>query len=98
MTEQVAIYIYLADLFPQAGLAPALDDVRRGPYLLGDRMTAADILWGVALTWMMMFGLVPKNDVFVRYAERITSRPAFQRINAADDEMAAQHAAAAAGG
>ena len=98
MTEQVAIYIYLADLFPQAGLAPALDDVRRGPYLLGDRMTAADILWGVALTWMMMFGLVPKKDVFVRYAERITSRPAFQRINAADDEMAAQHAAAAAGG
>ena len=149
VTEQVAIYIYLADLFPQAGLAPALDDVRRGPYLrwiafygscfepaltdramkrepapasqspysdydtmlgaleaqlsrgpylLGDRMTAADILWGVALTWMMMFGLVPKKDVFVRYAERITSRPAFQRINAADDEMAAQHAAAAAGG
>jgi glutathione S-transferase len=146
VTEQVAIYIYLADLFPQAGLAPALDDVRRGPYLrwiafygscfepalidramkrepapasqspysdydtilgaleaqlskgpylLGDRMTAADILWGVALTWIMMFGLVPKNDVFVRYAERITSRPAFQRINAADDEMAAQHAAAA---
>src|SRR5215470_16658331 len=33
VTEQVAIYIYLADLFPQAGLTPALDDVRRGPYL-----------------------------------------------------------------
>lgn len=148
VTEQVAIYIYLADLFPEAGLTPALDDVRRGPYLrwiayygasfepalidkfmnhppapvtqspysdyesmlgaleaqlskgpylLGDRITAADILWGVAFSWTMMFGLVPKNDVFVRYAERITSRPAFQRINAADDEMAAQHAAAAGG-
>ncbi len=46
----------------------------------------------------MMFGIVPKKDVFVRYAERITSRPAFQRISAADAEMAAQHAAAAAGG
>jgi glutathione S-transferase len=33
VTEQVAIYIYLADLFPKAGLAPALDDKRRGPYL-----------------------------------------------------------------
>jgi glutathione S-transferase len=33
VTEQVAIYIYLADLFPQAGLAPALNDKRRGPYL-----------------------------------------------------------------
>jgi glutathione S-transferase len=146
VTEQVAIYIYLADLFPEAGLAPALDDARRGPYLrwiayygssfepalidkfmnheptpvshspysdyetmlgaleaqlskgpylFGDRITAADILWGVAFSWTMMFGLVPKKDVFVRYAEHITSRPAFQRINAADDEMAAQHAAAA---
>ena len=33
VTEQVAIYIYLADLFPQAKLAPALSDPRRGPYL-----------------------------------------------------------------
>jgi glutathione S-transferase len=146
VTEQVAIYIYLADLFPRAGLTPALDDIRRGPYLrwiayygssfepalidsfmkrepapvtqspysdydsmlgaleaqlskgpylLGERMTAADILWGVAFSWTMMFGLVPKKDVFVRYAERITQRPAFQRISAADDEMAARHAEAA---
>ena len=33
VTEQVAIFIYLADLFPEAGLTPALDDPDRGPYL-----------------------------------------------------------------
>src|SRR5215472_2187356 len=33
ITEQVAIYLYLADLFPEAGLAPALGDPLRGPYL-----------------------------------------------------------------
>jgi glutathione S-transferase len=33
VTEQVAIYLYLADLFPQAELAPGLNDRRRGPYL-----------------------------------------------------------------
>src|ERR1700720_1159951 len=33
VTEQGAIFIYLADLFPKAGLAPALDDRLRGPYL-----------------------------------------------------------------
>jgi glutathione S-transferase len=33
VTEQVAIYIYLADLFPEAGLAPSLDHPLRGPYL-----------------------------------------------------------------
>src|SRR5215468_3470865 len=143
VTEQVAIYIYLADLFPKAGLTPALDDplrgpylrwiayygssfepalidrfmkrepapvtqspyadydamlgalqaqLSKGPYLLGERMTAADFLWGVAFNWTMMFGLVPGNDVFKAYADRISSRPAFQRINAEDDEMAARHA------
>ncbi|WP_298886480.1 glutathione S-transferase family protein [uncultured Bradyrhizobium sp.] len=148
VTEQVAICIYLSDLFPQAGLTPAPGDplrgpylrwiayygssfepalidkfmkrepmpitqspyadydtmlgaleaqLSKGPYLLGERMTAADILWGVAFNWTMMFGIVPKKDVFVRYSERITSRQAYQRISAADDEMAAQHAAAAGG-
>ena len=33
VTEQVAIFIYLADLFPEAGLAPGLADPLRGPYL-----------------------------------------------------------------
>jgi glutathione S-transferase len=146
VTEQVAVFIYLADLFPQAGLTPALDDPRRGPYLrwiayygssfepalidkfmkreaapvgqspyadydtmlstlesqldkgpylLGEKMTAADILWGIAFNWTMMFGIVPRKDVFVDYAERITSRPLFKQVTAADEAMAAQHAAAA---
>lgn len=33
VTEQAAIFIYLADRFPEAGLAPAFDDPRRGAYL-----------------------------------------------------------------
>ncbi len=33
VTEQAAIFIYLADLFPAAGLAPAITDPLRGPYL-----------------------------------------------------------------
>jgi glutathione S-transferase len=33
ITEQVAIGIYLADLFPQAGITPAIGDALRGPYL-----------------------------------------------------------------
>jgi len=67
----------------------------KGSCLCGEQITAADILWGMAFSWTMMFGLVPKKDVFVRYAERITARPAFQLISKADDEMAAQHEAAA---
>jgi len=33
VTEQVAIFIHLADRFPEAKLAPALDDPLRGAYL-----------------------------------------------------------------
>jgi glutathione S-transferase len=33
ITEQVAIYLYLGDLFPEAKLAPPLGDPLRGPYL-----------------------------------------------------------------
>jgi glutathione S-transferase len=33
VTEVAAIGIYLADAFPKAGLAPALDDPKRGTYL-----------------------------------------------------------------
>ena len=33
VTELGAIFIYLADAFPQKGLAPAIGDALRGPYL-----------------------------------------------------------------
>src|SRR5580698_10432588 len=33
VTEQVAIGIYLADLFPEAGITPSIGDALRGPYL-----------------------------------------------------------------
>jgi glutathione S-transferase len=33
VTEQVAIYLYLADLYPNAALAPRIGDPLRGPYL-----------------------------------------------------------------
>ncbi|MEO0972953.1 MAG: glutathione S-transferase family protein [Pseudomonadota bacterium] len=33
ITEQVALYVFLADLYADKGLAPSLDDPRRGPFL-----------------------------------------------------------------
>ena len=147
VTEQGAVYLYLADLFPQAGLAPAFDDplrgsyvrwlvyygssfepavvdksmkrepappamcpygdfdtmlktltdqLERGPYLLGERFSAADLLWGTALTWMTMFALVPATPVVKAYTDRINARPAVARVRARDAALAAEHAAAAA--
>jgi glutathione S-transferase len=144
VTEQVAIFLYLADLFPAAKLAPAIgdplrgpylrwlafygssfepaavdraqknppaplamspygdfdtviktlaDQLRPGPYMLGERFTAADVLWGTALTWMMMFKIVPELPEFTAYAARINARPAVARGRAIDAELAAKQEA-----
>ena len=141
ITEQVAIFLYLADLFPEAGLAPPLGDPQRGPYLrwmvfyaacfepavgdhamkrepgppamqpygdfdtmlnaiagqlaagpymLGERVTAADILLGSGLSWTTMFGLIPERPVFKAYIERFNARPAVARVKAMDAELAAK--------
>jgi glutathione S-transferase len=141
VTEQVAIYIYLADLFPQAALAPGVNDMRRGsflrwmvfyascfepavvdvamkrepgpanmspygnfdimmstltaqlqagPYLLGQDFSAADVLWGTALQWTTGFGLVPASPAIKAYIERISSRPAVDRVRQKDAALAEQ--------
>lgn len=143
ITEQVAVYVYLADLYPDAGLAPRLDDplrgpylrwlafygscfepavidrsmkrdpapaatspygdfetmlrtmtdqLERGPYLFGDRFTAADVLWGSALAWTTGFGLVPSSPAIERYLQAVQSRPAMIRARARDAELAAAQA------
>jgi len=140
VTEQVAIFIYLADLFPEANLAPPIGDPLRGPYLrwmayygssfepaiidvamkrepapaqmspygdfdtmlgalvaqlakgpyiLGDRFTAADILWGTSLAWTTSFKLVPKLPEITAYIDRIDARPAVVAAKAEDAANAA---------
>lgn len=144
VTEQVAIFIHLADRFPQAGLAPSLEDplrgaylrwlvyyaacyepalvdrfmkreptshmntpygsfdamlgvieaqLRRAAYLLGDKMSAADVLWASALGWGMAFAGVPRLPVFVDYAERLGARPAAKRVEERDKLLLAEHEA-----
>jgi glutathione S-transferase len=140
ITEQVAIYIYLADLFPEPGLAPALDDplrgpylrwlvfyaasfepaivdralkrdpapatmspygdydtmlktlvdqLAKGPYLLGERFCAADVLWGTALTWTMAWKLIPEQPEITAYLARWSARPSVAKVKGIDAELVA---------
>lgn len=146
VTEQVAIYLYLADLFPERGLTPAVDDPLRGPYLrwfvymascfepalvdralkreeppqtmspygsfdtvmenmrsqlskgsyvLGDRLTALDVLWAMGLRWGMMFGIVPEFDEFKAYTGRYFERPAAVKVLQEDQNLAREQEEAA---
>lgn len=134
ITEAAAICAYLADAFPEAGLAPAPGDPARGaylrwlffgagcvepaltdrmmarppvdrpsalgygsyedmvktlvgaiepgPYLLGDRFSAADVYIGSQIGWGLMAKGFEPNPAFQAYLGRQSERPAFKRFAA----------------
>lgn len=141
VTEQVAVFLYLADLYSDAGITPMMDDpltchlrgpylrwmafygscfepafvdksmkrepappstspygtlddvwgavttqLSKGDYMLGDKFTALDVLWGTALNWMTMFGLAPEAPVTRAYIDRIKARPSVARAAEIDAE------------
>jgi glutathione S-transferase len=63
--------------------------LERGPYLLGERFTALDVLWGTALAWTTMFGMVPATPDIQAYIERVASRPGVQRARQLNAQMVA---------
>ena len=67
----------------------------RGPFLLGERFTAADVLWGTALVWTTRFKLVPEHPDIAAYIARFNGRPSVMRVRALDDALAATQAASA---
>ncbi|UIP28805.1 glutathione S-transferase family protein [Photobacterium sp. TLY01] len=142
ITDQVAIYLHLADLFSSGELAPGLSDPLRGPYLrwmlfysacfepavcdkamgwvpsaqkispygdydtviqvlieqlsagpylLGERFTAADLLWATALKYCTAFGSVEPDPVITQYLARVTSRSCFAYAEALDTRLAVEH-------
>lgn len=64
------------------------DAVAPGPYLLGDRFTAADVLIGSGLRWGTMMGKLPERPEFTAYLARLHERPALQRADTRDAELA----------
>jgi glutathione S-transferase len=61
--------------------------VAKGPYLMGDQFTAADVIIGSTLRWGMMFKMVPERPEFTAYTNRLATRPALQRAEAKDKEL-----------
>jgi glutathione S-transferase len=63
--------------------------VAAGSYLMGEQFTAADVVVGSTLRWGMMFKLLPERPEFTAYVNRFAARPALQRAEAKDKELAA---------
>ena len=55
-----------------------------GPYLLGERFSAADLLYGTTFALFAQSPLIPKSPVIDDYVKRLLGRPAFTRAQARD--------------
>ncbi len=63
----------------EQAMAFVIETLTKGPYLLGEKFSAADILYG---TTFAMFGaspMMPKSPVIDSYVKRVTERPAYAR-------------------
>jgi glutathione S-transferase len=133
VTEAAAICAYLADAFPKAGLAPAVNETARGtyfrwlffgagcvepamidrmfarpqverpgtlgygsyedtlnalekaitpgPWILGQRFSAADVYLGSEIGWGMFTKTLEPRPAFQEYVGRCAQRPAYKRAN-----------------
>lgn len=129
ISDSGAICAYIADAYPQAGLAPPIGDpqrgqylqwlmftnsniepammekfsgltpnrtahgwgdyasvletlrdgLRTGPWILGERFSAADVMLGSAVYFLDMFKILGAEPVLKAYVERCVARPAAQR-------------------
>jgi len=61
--------------------------VEPGPWLIGERFTAADVLIGADIHFGMdIFKIVPERPVLRAYVDRCLARPAFQRAKIIETE------------
>jgi glutathione S-transferase len=58
--------------------------VSKGPFLMGEQFTAADVVIGSGLRYGTMFKLIPERKEFSDYIARFSGRPALQRAMAKD--------------
>ena len=63
--------------------------VTPGPFILGDRFSAADVYVGSQIMWGLQFKSLPARDAFKAYAERLSARPAAVRAREIDDVLIA---------
>lgn len=74
-----------------AMLAAMEHAIGKGPFLLGDRFSMADVIFGGTLRYMLRFDLIEKRPAFTAYAERLGARPALQKADARNAAMIAEH-------
>jgi glutathione S-transferase len=63
----------------------------KGPYLLGERFSMADVIFGGTLRYMLTFKMLEPRTSFSNYVARLDERPAYQRAVAKNQEVIKAH-------
>jgi glutathione S-transferase len=61
-----------------------------GPFILGDRFSAADVYLGSEIQWGLATKTLEPRPAFTAYLERATARPAHKRVLEQNERLAAQ--------
>ena len=69
----------------EEAMATVLSALSPGPYLLGDRFSAADVLYGTTFALFGQNPIMPKSAVIDDYVARMVARPAYARAQAREN-------------
>jgi glutathione S-transferase len=65
--------------------------IGEGPFILGERFSMADVIFGGTLRYMLRFKTIEARPKFVAYSDRISERPASKRADAKNGAIIQEH-------
>lgn len=68
----------------EESMAAVIARLSQRPYMLGERFSAADVLYGTTFAMFLGSPMMPTSAVIEDYVQRIVTRPAFARAQALD--------------
>lgn len=60
-------------------------------YILGDRFSMADVIFGGTVRFMLRFKMLEPTPTFTAYSERLAARPALKRTDARNAKVISDH-------
>lgn len=65
--------------------------LEKGPWLLGERFTMADVVLGATTRFMLRFKMIDALPVLTAYIDRLSERPALKAADARNAAVVAEH-------
>ena len=72
-------------------LASIEEAIGSGPWILGEKFSMADVIFGGTLRYMLRFKMIDARDSFVAYAARLDARPASIAAEKKNAAIAKEH-------